>query len=727
MSSNNDRGHSRSYASGPERDYSRHHQDSHGKKRRYPDEGESDYPDQRRFTAGRDRSQIGGSYNGSDSSHHRSGGAERGGYPRNNRYDSASIRGRRDDGVGVRGDRGNAREGQRISSFGNNDDDAEDTHEGANSSDRAEEKHQRQNGSLVTSITGAGDEADTLTTPPSSAHEYGVDDAVAIPDEFTVPNEDAVIEAARQRRAALRQKLAARDSANLLQKALHASTAAADAGVHLAPQSPSSTTSSTLAASSTPGGSSPGSPLETSTVNETELMKSTVGSPSDGSSPAGPSAADYDPSMDMQEDRARVSKHLDPIIDNNKSSDQHGKKAKEEPKMFDMFNDDLDDDDFDDTAAVAPKSDSNVASYAGRRIDKDVPDEWDDSEGYYRVTPGEFIDDRYEMKNILGKGVFSAVVSAIDRQTNEAVAIKINRRQETMYRAALKEIRTLETLADADPDDKMHIIRMKRHVMYRGHLCMVFEHLSINLREVLKKYGRNVGINIKGVRVYAQQLFIALAHLRRCNILHADLKPDNILVNEKRSQLKMADLGSAINIEDSEVTDILVSRFYRAPEIMLGIKGDYALDMWSIGCTLFELCTGRLCFTGESNNQMLKAILECRGKFPNRMLKKAEYWAQHFAPDGTFLSEEYDKLLRKEVVRRLNIVRPTPAKELKARLFAGNNHLSIAETKELNSFADLLDRCLALDPVKRITPSEALKHGFISRSVPTTTIPANAQ
>ena len=59
---------------------------------------------------------------------------------------------------------------------------------------------------------------------------------------------------------------------------------------------------------------------------------------------------------------------------------------------------------------------------------------------------------------------------------------------------------------------------------------MVFENLSINLREVLKKFGRDVGINIKAVRAYAQQIFLGLGLLRKCNILHADLKPDNILV-----------------------------------------------------------------------------------------------------------------------------------------------------------------------------------------------------
>ena len=54
---------------------------------------------------------------------------------------------------------------------------------------------------------------------------------------------------------------------------------------------------------------------------------------------------------------------------------------------------------------------------------------------------------------------------------------------------------------------------------------------SINLREVLKKFGRDVGINLKAVRAYAQQMFLGLSLLRKCNILHADLKPDNVLVS----------------------------------------------------------------------------------------------------------------------------------------------------------------------------------------------------
>jgi serine/threonine-protein kinase PRP4 len=89
----------------------------------------------------------------------------------------------------------------------------------------------------------------------------------------------------------------------------------------------------------------------------------------------------------------------------------------------------------------------------------------------------------------------------------------------------------------------------------------------MNLREVLKKYGKDVGIHIKAVRIYAQHLFLALSLLKKCGIIHADIKPDNMLVNETKNVLKLCDFGSASDVSEADITPYLVSRFYRAPEI----------------------------------------------------------------------------------------------------------------------------------------------------------------
>lgn len=75
------------------------------------------------------------------------------------------------------------------------------------------------------------------------------------------------------------------------------------------------------------------------------------------------------------------------------------------------------------------------------------------------------------------------------------------------------------------------------------------------------------GISLSAVKIYAKQLFIALKHLKRCEVIHADIKPDNIVVNKARTTVKICDLGSASDKRENEITPYLVSRFYRAPEI----------------------------------------------------------------------------------------------------------------------------------------------------------------
>lgn len=87
------------------------------------------------------------------------------------------------------------------------------------------------------------------------------------------------------------------------------------------------------------------------------------------------------------------------------------------------------------------------------------------------------------------------------------------------------------------------------------------------MRELTKKYGNGIGLNIKAVRTYSYQLLLALKHLKRLNIIHADIKPDNIMVNANKTQLRLCDFGSACFNDETEITPYLVSRFYRAPEI----------------------------------------------------------------------------------------------------------------------------------------------------------------
>ncbi|KAI2471183.1 kinase-like protein [Annulohypoxylon bovei var. microspora] len=450
-----------------------------------------------------------------------------------------------------------------------------------------------------------------------------------------------------------------------------------------------------------------------------------------GTDEDGPSAADYDPTVDMREDELRDERrhgHVGPhgeVLPLDEKAEialaeepqEPEKPKKDEDEDFDMFAEEFDEEKF---AAPRPTHldtavDDGEVPVAIIQANEGGILEGADKDGYYKIRIGEIMDGRYQVQTTLGKGMFSGVARAMDITTKKLVAIKMMRNNDALRKGGFTEIAILQKLNEADPENRKHIVKFERYFEHKGHLCLAFENLSLNLREVLRKFGNNIGINLSATRAYAHQIFVSLTHLRKCSIIHADLKPDNILVNENRNILKICDLGTAIDRSDAatannEITPYLISRFYRAPEIILGIPYDYAVDMWSIGCTLYELYTGKILFTGDSNNQMLKAIMEIRGKFSTKLYKRGELSHMHFDDVGNFISHERDKALGKTTVRTLAIVKPT--RDLRTRLLAASGGMNDVESRDLNHFVDLLERCLTLNPDKRITPSEALKHPF---------------
>ncbi|KAJ2661446.1 U4/U6 small nuclear ribonucleoprotein prp4 [Coemansia sp. RSA 1200] len=454
----------------------------------------------------------------------------------------------------------------------------------------------------------------------------------------------------------------------------------------------------------------------------------------------GVSAADYNPNADSNADDMRhrmianTAQNIDakePIEHTNgyrkgdaaanTASVQNGRDGDEDDgDDFDMFADA-------DTVPLKPSVPKPLGGQAAKETGTGsqlethpgMADSWDDAEGYYRIVVGELMNGRYLVQSFLGQGVFSSVVKALDTKNQHApVAIKIIRQNELMHKAGLKEQRILERLAEADPDGKMHAVRLLGSFVHRNHLCLCFELMNLNLREIVRKYGRESGLNLQAVRVYAMHLLLALDLLRRCGVIHGDLKPDNCFVSEQRNNVKLGDLGSACDVSENEITPYLVSRFYRAPEIVLGMQYNCAIDMWSLGATLFELYTGKIMFPGHNNNHMLQLMMETRGHFPNRLIRRGQFWQQHFEDNGgnmlDFVSRTTDKLTGSEVVRKMAFAKPKA--DIKSRVLQATPTGSPSEDIQLAlQFANLLDRCLELSPEKRITPIEALRHAFFSQ------------
>lgn len=457
------------------------------------------------------------------------------------------------------------------------------------------------------------------------------------------------------------------------------------------------------------------------------------------------SAADYNPDFDRREDEKRMERLAAAngrtagsggtagVIAANaedagrtSSDEEGGEEGDEEDEEDDMFAIGLEDTKAKKKKRKAAKSGAvpvvNRANDAAAMNPSLLADNFDDSEGYYKVILGEVLEGgRYLVQANLGKGMFSSVVKAKDLGEDgkgiykaedgdrREVAIKMVRSQESMFKAGLKEAQILRKLMEADPDDKKHLIRLLRTFEHRGHLCLVFESLSMNLREVVKRYGKDIGLNLRAVRAYASQMFLALALMKKCELMHADLKPDNILVNESKSTLKVCDLGSASDVTENEITPYLVSRFYRAPEIILGLPYDCSLDVWSIGCTLYELYTGKILFPGRTNNHMLLLMMETKGKFQNKLVKKARFGDQHFDENMNFLSHE-----KNDVITPRQIPSKPPS-DLRSRLMPPGvtRKMKDEEVRLLTNFVDLLDKMLSLEPSKRPLPKDLLAHPFI--------------
>jgi len=351
-------------------------------------------------------------------------------------------------------------------------------------------------------------------------------------------------------------------------------------------------------------------------------------------------------------------------------------------------------------------------------------DDWDDKEGYYQAKIGEKIAGRYlVLSETSGKGVFSNVVKATDEAASSsdraAVAIKVIRCNDKMKLDAEKEISILRTLNDADKDNRRHVVRLYHHFVYRKHMCLVFECMMDNLRTVMAKHGKGNGLSLEAVRSWSKQLFIGLRLLKKFKILHADIKPDNILISDK-NLLKICDLGSAFPESEMEITPYLVSRFYRPPEVILGCAYSCKVDVWSSATTLGEIYTGKIMLNGRSNNDMLKKVMDLKGKVPHKLIRMGKFGMDHFTPEVfEFKHQDYDKTTKKTT---LKIVKDCSAtRDMEKMLMAkvsqekrrSQEPQDLQYCRKVRQFADFLHRCCMVDPDKRFDPTQALQHDFL--------------
>lgn len=227
---------------------------------------------------------------------------------------------------------------------------------------------------------------------------------------------------------------------------------------------------------------------------------------------------------------------------------------------------------------------------------------------------------------------------------------------------------------------------------FRGHLCISTDLLDMNLYEFIKAHDFR-GFSLKLIRRFTKQLLNSLVLLHNHKVIHCDLKPENILLaHPVHSEIKVIDFGSSC-FEHEKVYTYIQSRFYRSPEVILGMSYGMPIDMWSVGCILAELYTGYPIFPGENEQEQLACIMEVFGPPEKHLIEKSSRRKLFFDSMGK------PRLTVSSKGRR----RRPSSKDLRQVLKCDDE-----------AFLDFITRCLRWDPTRRMTPHEANKHEFIT-------------
>ncbi|KAL9372373.1 hypothetical protein Peur_034617 [Populus x canadensis] len=294
---------------------------------------------------------------------------------------------------------------------------------------------------------------------------------------------------------------------------------------------------------------------------------------------------------------------------------------------------------------------------------------------------------RYQVQEVVGKGSYGVVGSAIDTHTGEKVAIKkINDVFEHVSDATriLREIKLLRLLRHPDIVEIKHIMLPPSRREFRD-IYVVFELMESDLHQVIKA---NDDLTPEHYQFFLYQLLRGLKYIHTANVFHRDLKPKNILANAD-CKLKICDFGLArVSFNDAPSaifwTDYVATRWYRAPELCGSFFSKYtpAIDTWSIGCIFAEMLTGKPLFPGKNVVHQLDLMSDLLGTPPPESLSR----------------------IRNEKARRyLSSMRKKPPVPFSQK-FPNVDPLALR----------LLERLLAFDPKDRPSAEEALADPYFN-------------
>ena len=302
----------------------------------------------------------------------------------------------------------------------------------------------------------------------------------------------------------------------------------------------------------------------------------------------------------------------------------------------------------------------------------------------------DHIKKRFTLQKKVGQGAYGVVFKAIDKKTKEQVALKKlfgAFQDEVDSQRTFREVMLLQELNGHD-----NIIRLLNVIKAENDLdlYLVFDYMEADLFNVIRA---NILQDIhKKFIIY--QILKALKFIHSSDIIHRDLKPSNVFIISD-CHVKLGDFGLARTLEHSPlmknmVTEYVATRWYRAPEMILAAqKYGKPIDMWSVGCILYELIVGTPLLPGKSTKDMMKMMFAVTG-FPDRK----EY--NEVKKECKIQQIDYDDLLQEKIKKKKNLLQTV----------SKFTHDEVA--------IDLLLKLLQFNPKKRLTAEEALEHPYVA-------------
>ena len=261
---------------------------------------------------------------------------------------------------------------------------------------------------------------------------------------------------------------------------------------------------------------------------------------------------------------------------------------------------------------------------------------------------------------------------------------------------------------------------MRCSFFFKNHHCIVLELLSIDLYNVLKQK-KFKGLSLYKVQIVMRDLLNSLVGLEKIGVVHSDVKPENILTQDNSTlAVKLVDFGSSRRYPQQPPSSYIQSRYYRAPEVVLGLPHDFKIDIWSAACVAVEIYIGNPLFPGQSEFHLLMLISEMLGPFPRDLINQSPRRNQLFHSNGQLKSE-----IQYCAENGLTPVSPTfehyftdPSLDtivMDYVKWTGKTPEKLQEERRQRlKFLDLLKKMLEYNPDQRISASDALNHPFFS-------------